>query len=239
MQSAAAARGRRNGAADRRLEQHARPPDRGRDERRPRVRSAKPGPAARGHQLQRPRRDAAAADGEPAGRSTAVLSRTPRTREGTFVYDALSQAARHLAERGVDVGRIVMLSDGQEVGSTVSREVALDQLKSAQIRTYTIGLKSYAFDEGYLRDLADETGGEYAEATSSAELETDLRRPRLRVLERVHRPLPLAGRAWRGRRRRDRHRRRVADALVHHAADRSRWSARALRSGIGSSSRGS
>lgn len=101
----------------------------------------------------------------------AALSRTPRTREGTFVYDALSAAARHLAERGVDVGRIVMLSDGQEVGSTVSREVALDQLKSAQIRTYTIGLKSYAFDDGYLKDLAEETGGEYAPATSSAELE--------------------------------------------------------------------
>jgi tight adherence protein B len=100
-----------------------------------------------------------------------ALSRTPETREGTHVYDALSEAARHLAARGVDVGRIVMLSDGQEVGSTVSREVALDQLKSAQIRTYTIGLRSYAFDDAYLRDLAEETGGTYAEATSSAELE--------------------------------------------------------------------
>lgn len=100
-----------------------------------------------------------------------VLAKTPRTREGTHIYDALAAAARHLAERGVDVGRIVMLSDGQEVGSTISRESAVDALQSSQIRTYTVGLQSYAFDAGYLEDLAEETGGTYAEAASSKELE--------------------------------------------------------------------
>jgi tight adherence protein B len=108
---------------------------------------------------------------EDKARIDEALSQVPRTREGTFVYNALSQAALHLAERGVDVGRIVMLSDGQEVGSTVSRDAALDQLTSSNIRTFTVGLKSYAYDEGYLQTLAEETGGRYARAATPRELE--------------------------------------------------------------------
>jgi tight adherence protein B len=99
-----------------------------------------------------------------------ALARTPGNREGTHIYDALAEAAKQLASRGIDVGRIVLLSDGQEVGSTVSRDVALERLRNTGIRVYTVGLKSKAFDAGYLEDLADETGGTFAEAASSEKL---------------------------------------------------------------------
>jgi tight adherence protein B len=97
----------------------------------------------------------------------AALAKTPKNREGTHIYDALGEAARQLALRGIDAGRIVLLSDGQEVGSTVTRESALERLDGSGTRVYTVGLQSYAFDAGYLEDLAEETGGTYAEAASS------------------------------------------------------------------------
>jgi tight adherence protein B len=97
----------------------------------------------------------------------AALAKTPKNREGTHIYDALGEAARQLAERGIDVGRVVLLSDGQEVGSTVTRESALERLEGSGTRAYTVGLQSYAFDAGYLKELAEETGGTYAEAASS------------------------------------------------------------------------
>jgi tight adherence protein B len=97
----------------------------------------------------------------------AALAKTPRNREGTHIYDALGEASKQLAERGIDVGRVVLLSDGQEVGSTVTRESALERLQGSGTRVYTVGLQSYAFDAGYLEDLAEETSGTYAEAASS------------------------------------------------------------------------
>jgi tight adherence protein B len=97
----------------------------------------------------------------------AALAKTPQNREGTHIYDALGEAARQLASRGIDVGRVVLLSDGQEVGSTVTRESALERLEGTGTRVYSVGLQSYAFDAGYLEELAEETGGTYAEAASS------------------------------------------------------------------------
>lgn len=99
-----------------------------------------------------------------------ALSRTPRNREGTHIYDALVEAVKQLNARAFEVARIVMLSDGQEVRSTVPREVALGRLKQGRIRVFTVGLQSYAFDAGYLEELSAQTNGTYAEASASREL---------------------------------------------------------------------
>jgi tight adherence protein B len=99
-----------------------------------------------------------------------ALAKTPKNREGTHIYDALVAAVDQLQAANITAGRIVMLSDGQEVRSTVPRETALKRLADARVRVFTIGLQSYAFDAGYLRAIASETGGTYAEATSSSEL---------------------------------------------------------------------
>ncbi|HLE98542.1 MAG TPA: VWA domain-containing protein [Gaiellaceae bacterium] len=100
-----------------------------------------------------------------------ALATAPANRYGTHVYDALLEATKQLTELGAASGRIVMLSDGQELGSTVSRTESLAAAKAASARIYTIGLQSFAFDAGYLQSLSAETGGAYAEATSSEDLE--------------------------------------------------------------------
>jgi tight adherence protein B len=99
-----------------------------------------------------------------------ALAQTPENREGTHIYDALVEAVKQLQAANITAGRIVMLSDGQEVRSTVPRDVALRELANAKVRVFTIGLKSYAFDAGYLQTIASDTGGTYAEASSSKEL---------------------------------------------------------------------
>lgn len=100
----------------------------------------------------------------------AGLAKVPKNREGTHIYDAVAEAVRELSVSGFRAGRIVLLSDGQEVRSKVTRATALSAAKAAGVRIFTVGLKSYAFDSRYLESLSQETGGTYAEATSSAQL---------------------------------------------------------------------
>jgi tight adherence protein B len=100
-----------------------------------------------------------------------ALATQPKNREGTHIYDAIVAAVRQLKSAHLRAGRIVLLSDGQEVRSTVSRETALKAAKNAGVRIYTIGLVSYAFDAGYLKGLSTQTGASYAEATAPKQLE--------------------------------------------------------------------
>jgi tight adherence protein B len=100
-----------------------------------------------------------------------ALAQAPQNRYGTHIYDAVLEAVNQLNDLGAASGRIVMLSDGQELGSTVAREDALIAAENSNIRIYTIGLQSFAFDAGYLKSLSTQTGGAYAQATSSADLE--------------------------------------------------------------------
>ncbi len=99
-----------------------------------------------------------------------ALATVPKNREGTHIYDAVAEAVRELSVAGYRSGRVVLLSDGQEVRSKVTRATALAAAKDAGVRIYTVGLKSYAFDSAYLESLSRDTGGTYAEATSSAQL---------------------------------------------------------------------
>jgi tight adherence protein B len=101
---------------------------------------------------------------------SAALAKVPKNREGTHIYDAVAEAVRQLSTAGYRAGRIVLLSDGQEVRSKVTRAAALSAAQAAGVRIYTVGLKSYAFDSAYLESLARDTGGTYAQATSSAQL---------------------------------------------------------------------
>lgn len=100
-----------------------------------------------------------------------ALATPPQMRYGTHIYNAIEESARLITELGPAAGRVVLLSDGQELGSTVTSEQALAAAKASNIRIYTIGLQSRFFDSGFLKDISAETGGRYAEATSSEELE--------------------------------------------------------------------
>ena len=114
-----------------------------------------------------------------------------------------------------------MLSDGQEVGSTISRESAVDALQSSQIRTYPVGLQSYPLMPANL-ETSPRRRGTYAEAAVVEGPRRHLQRARLPILDEDLVRYRSAAAPGEKRGGRDRNRRRVCDRLVRHASDRYR-----------------
>ena len=100
----------------------------------------------------------------------AVLSTTPALSKGTLIYDAVGTAVEMLVEADVAAGSVIVLSDGADTGSAISLDDVAATADSRRIRIFTVGLRSRAFESASLERLADGAGGEYSEATSSADL---------------------------------------------------------------------
>ena len=100
-----------------------------------------------------------------------ALAEPPRIAYGTHINDALMRSLTLLSKARVSTGSIVLLSDGQEVGSVLPLDEVIGAAKAQQVRVFTVGLRSRAFDASTLRTIADRTGGSYTEARSAAELE--------------------------------------------------------------------
>jgi tight adherence protein B len=99
-----------------------------------------------------------------------ALSVPPRLAYGTQINDALMRSLTLLRKARVSTGSIVLLSDGQDVGSLIPRDQVVAAAKAQQVRVFTVGLRSRAFDASALKEIAAQTGGSYAEARSAAEL---------------------------------------------------------------------
>jgi tight adherence protein B len=99
-----------------------------------------------------------------------VLAKAPKLAEGTHIYDALAAAVAQVRGSALGAARIVLLSDGDDVGSATSLDSALQQREAQNIRVYTVGGESPDFVADDLQKIADETGGEYAAAASPDEL---------------------------------------------------------------------
>jgi len=100
----------------------------------------------------------------------AALAKPPKLAEGTHMYDALAAAVAQVRGSALGAARIVLLSDGDDVGSATSLDSALQQLEAQNIRVYTVGIESGAFNAEDLQKIADDTGGEYAAASSADDL---------------------------------------------------------------------
>jgi tight adherence protein B len=98
------------------------------------------------------------------------LATAPRIAYGTHINDALMRSLTLLRDARLSTGSIVLLSDGQEVGSVLPLAEVIAAAKKQQVRVFTVGLRSRAFDASTLRTIAERTGGSYAEARSAAEL---------------------------------------------------------------------
>ena len=96
----------------------------------------------------------------------AVLAKSPKLAEGTHIFDALAAAVAQVRGSALGAARIVLLSDGDDVGSGTTLGSALDQLKEQRIRVFTIGIESEDFTPADLEQIAAETGGTYAAASS-------------------------------------------------------------------------
>lgn len=101
-----------------------------------------------------------------------TLETAPPLAYGTRIYDALSRSLALLRDAKLSSGSIVVLSDGADIGSLHSLDQAVAAARKQQVRIFTVGLRSGAYDPAPLRSIAERTGGSYAEARSSAELAT-------------------------------------------------------------------
>ena len=99
-----------------------------------------------------------------------TLETQPPLAYGTRIHDAIARSLGLLRDAKLSSGSIVLLSDGADIGSLRTLEQAVAAAKEQQVRIFTVGLRSGAFDAAPLRSLAERTGGSYAEARSAAEL---------------------------------------------------------------------
>jgi tight adherence protein B len=101
---------------------------------------------------------------------TRLLSQSPGVAFGTRIYDALNRSLALLDRARLATGSIVLLSDGADVGSESDLDAVVAKARSRHVRIFTVGLRSEAFAPAALQNLASETGGSFAAASSAAQL---------------------------------------------------------------------
>jgi Mg-chelatase subunit ChlD len=100
----------------------------------------------------------------------AALAKVPPTAYYTRTYDALLDTIQALETQQIDSASIVLLSDGRELGSKAMLDEAVAAARKANVRIFTVALRSRSFDPTTLQQLASETGGFYTEARSPEQL---------------------------------------------------------------------
>jgi len=95
-----------------------------------------------------------------------ALGGTPKIAYFTRMYEAIDEAISLIKQENLSPGSIVLLSDGQEVGSLSSPAAAIAKARDAHIRVFSVGLRSRYYKAETLRALAASTGGRYREASS-------------------------------------------------------------------------
>jgi tight adherence protein B len=99
-----------------------------------------------------------------------AVSQTPVTAEGTHIYDALQKASDLAKGQGYERTTVVLLSDGTDQGSSVTRDEALKNASDDNVRVIAVGLNSRQFSPAELKGIAAQTGGAYVPAASPAAL---------------------------------------------------------------------
>jgi tight adherence protein B len=99
-----------------------------------------------------------------------ALAKTPKLHYQTHLYDAVAQGVAQVRASDIGAGSIVVLSDGADVGSSITLEQAIQSAKNAHVRVFTVGLRSKTFRPEPLQQLAAETGGSFSSVNSPTEL---------------------------------------------------------------------
>ena len=94
------------------------------------------------------------------------LNNKPEIAYGTKNYDALAQSLKMIQDSGAQSGSVIILTDGQNVGSVAKPADVLAALKAAHVRVFAVGLQSPAYQAGPLKQMASDTGGDYVEANT-------------------------------------------------------------------------
>jgi tight adherence protein B len=86
---------------------------------------------------------------------------------GTKLYDAVVRSANAISAEELPARVIILLTDGNETKSESTLDDAIAAANDAGAPVYVIGIESSKFNPTPLRQLADETGGNYYGAASS------------------------------------------------------------------------
>jgi tight adherence protein B len=97
-----------------------------------------------------------------------ALATVPSTTSGTHIFDAAATALRMIVNAHLAAGSIVLLSDGQDTGSTTSEAAFADQARSRGVAVYTIGVRDPSFTGSTLESLATQSNGLYTPLEASA-----------------------------------------------------------------------
>jgi tight adherence protein B len=106
----------------------------------------------------------------------AALSKRPPFMFGTHSSDAVVKALDLLKVAHITAGSIVVLSDGQDhrgyhdKGKHETEQSAAKAARAAHVRVFTVGLRSHFFVPTTLKHLAADTGAQYSEAVTPAQL---------------------------------------------------------------------
>jgi tight adherence protein B len=95
------------------------------------------------------------------------VGKAPPIAYGTHIYDALVKAADLAKAKGLERTTVVLLSDGQELGSNASLADAETALAGSNVRVLSVGLKSPKYNSVTLRTIAQRSGGAYVESATS------------------------------------------------------------------------
>ncbi len=100
----------------------------------------------------------------------AALAEMPPLARGTHIYDGVETALTLLRNAKIAAGSIVVLSDGADTGSAVSRVDVRAAARTAHVRIFSVAVRSRTYDPAPLRHLAAGTGGGFSQAGSTGEL---------------------------------------------------------------------
>jgi tight adherence protein B len=110
---------------------------------------------------------------EPTADDAAIdraLAEAPTLPTGTRVYDAAAAGVAMVERAHVAAGSVIVLSDGADNNSAVSRSALVEDAESAHVRMFGVGVRSRAFDSVSLESLSV-NGGSYVEAARPDQLD--------------------------------------------------------------------
>ena len=100
----------------------------------------------------------------------AALATPPELAPQTRIFDAVDTALDMLARAKITAGSIIVLSDGADTNSVVPAKAVGTRARKANVRIFTIGLRSRSFDRSELSGLASVGRGRYFPTESVEDL---------------------------------------------------------------------
>ena len=109
---------------------------------------------------------------EPTTDAAAIdraLAQPPVLPKGTRVYDAAASGVAMIGRSGVAAGSVIVLSDGADYRSVITRNELVSDAEAAHVRLFGVGVRSKAFDPTSLESLSDDPDS-YVEAARPEDL---------------------------------------------------------------------